>query len=131
MNITELSEATGVSTRNIKRYIHDRLLAPPDGRTRSARYTEAHRRDLLRIKALHSGGWTFDQIRAEMRPASDLDTFATSADESNGPLVEHRYKIGPGTYLVFTPSAPLRSVVEQRAMAGRIRALAVSEQVQP
>ena len=128
MNIVELSEATGVSQRNIKRYIHERILLPPEGKTRSARYSQVHRRDLLRIKALHLGGWTLDQIRAELRLSPTRHgehESAVPAAVTEAPLVEHRDLIALGSYVVFTPQAPGDTEV-RKMLVRRFRNLAES-----
>jgi DNA-binding transcriptional MerR regulator len=123
MNISELSEATGVTPRNIKRYIHERLLPPPDGKTRSARYSDSHRRDLIRIESLRAAGLSLDQIRSEFLPRFASTAPAKKLDVRVGVvLVEHRYQIAEGVFVVFTSADGPRDQRLQIEMARRCRA---------
>lgn len=128
MKLSELSEATGVSPRSIKRYIHERLLAPPEGRTRSARYSDAHRRDLLRIESLRAAGLSLDDIRQEFlpRPAPNEGSTAKPDSAVESSVVEYRYKVADGIYIVFASMAEPRDLESQAAFARRCRALVKS-----
>lgn len=128
MNINELSAVTGVSTRNIKRFIHERLLAPPDGKTRAARYSDDHRRDLLRIRSLQSGGWTIEQIRDELRTDRGEKMAMANADRESfeAVVVEHRYSVLPGVYVVFAATDPRRTEQGERRLVDQIRAVLMS-----
>lgn len=125
MKLPELSDATGVSPRNIKRYIHERLLAPPDGRTRSARYSDLHRRALLRIESLRAAGLSMEEIRRELQPSrapeDDLAVNHAAVDEL--PLVEHRYLLAEGVFVVFTSRAATQDPKDQAAFVTRCRAM--------
>lgn len=108
MNIRQLSIASGVTVRNIRLYIHQRLLEPPQGRTRAARYTDHHCQDLARISALRKAGWPTDQIRAELALQSAQAAVHRSEEGADVDLqccVERRYMIGPGIALVFLATA--------------------------
>lgn len=64
--IGELAEATGVSQRMIRFYIHGGVLAPPIGRARAAYYTTAHVAQLAHIADLRAQRVTLDEIRAQL-----------------------------------------------------------------
>lgn len=51
MRIQELSERTGVTVRNIRRYTHLGMLSRPVGKTRYASYTSQHIAELHDIQA--------------------------------------------------------------------------------
>jgi DNA-binding transcriptional MerR regulator len=116
MNIHQLSEITGVSERNIKRYIHNRLIAPAEGRTRSASYSEEHRRSLLRIEALRAAGLNLEQIRVELSPTGT----ATPPDHL---IVERRYRVGDGVFLVFQDSRMRGEQPSEAMIVSRCREL--------
>ncbi|HEV2764873.1 MAG TPA: MerR family transcriptional regulator [Pyrinomonadaceae bacterium] len=70
-DISELSELSGVTRRNIHFYVQQGLLPPAEGAGLGARYSDAH---LLRLKAiplLRARGLRLDQIRARL---SNLNT---------------------------------------------------------
>jgi len=62
-SIEELGALTGTSRRNIRFYIQEGLLPPPEGQRRGARYTHDHLELLVMIKRLQEQGLTLDGIR--------------------------------------------------------------------
>lgn len=110
MKLSELSLASGVSERNIKRYIHERLLPPAIGRTRGARYDESHRRALLRIESLRAAGLTLEEVRTEVlgeeRSSAVQSSDAVRTDVGRLTSVEYRYELVPGLYLVVSNPVP-------------------------
>jgi len=81
MDITQLSEASGVSVRNIKRFIELGLVDPPVGKTRGARYTARHLADLEKVKQAQAKGFTVGKLASvldkkaqegRLRPSSQL-----------------------------------------------------------
>ncbi|MDM0106515.1 MerR family transcriptional regulator [Variovorax sp. J22R24] len=105
MNLAELSALTGISPRIIKRYILERLLSPPVGKTRAAVYNDEHRRELIRIRALHMSGWKLDEIRDEVRRGprnAKLNHLKSNAAW----IVEHRIVLAPGISLLFDSRVP-------------------------
>jgi DNA-binding transcriptional MerR regulator len=69
MRISELSERSGVSVRNLKRYIQLGLLRPPVGRTRAASYSEDHLKEVTRIQAMQREGRSLEEIGQTMAAA--------------------------------------------------------------
>ena len=75
-DISQLSELSGVTRRNIHFYVQQGLLPPAEGAGLGARYSDAH---LLRLKAiplLRSRGLRLDQIRGRL---SNLNTTGVEA----------------------------------------------------
>ena len=62
MTVTELSGASGVSARNIRRYVELGLLHGAVGKTRVARYGPSHLARLEEIKAQLADGARLDEI---------------------------------------------------------------------
>lgn len=123
MKIAHLSELTGVSPRNIKRYIHERLLASPEGRTKAARYTEAHRRELIRIESLRAAGLTLDEIRRQCCPLRASNEEVSLVSEVERPLIEYRYEVAEGIFIVFASGANAQDPASQAMLAERCRSL--------
>jgi len=121
LKIEELSRVSGVSVRNIRKYIDARILPPPIGRTRAASYSESHRRDLARIQALRASGWGLDQVREELqsgRVAQGVD-----AQQQVGVQVEHRYLVAPGVRLVFEEGSALADPERMVLLVAKTRQL--------
>lgn len=62
MTLRQLSAASGVTTRTIRRYVERGLLAGAHGRSVSARYTRNHLERLQNITALLEQGYLLDDI---------------------------------------------------------------------
>jgi DNA-binding transcriptional MerR regulator len=120
MNIRELSDASGVSVRNIKLYIAERLLAPPTGRTRGAVYSEVHKRELLQIRALHEQGFSVERIR-QVRGRGDSGGDVSHRDPAVGCSVARVYKLADGIELTISEAA-LASAAEE-SVVERCRAI--------
>lgn len=121
-DISELSELSGVTRRNIHFYVQQELLPPAEGAGLGARYSDAH---LLRLKAiplLRSRGLRLDQIRerlAKLNSAgvemllADLSKPLAAAAEAGGALARDilpartitRYQIAPGVELTVDAGA--------------------------
>lgn len=71
MDITKLSEASGVSVRTIKRYIGLGLVEPPVGRTRGAKYTEQHLADLEKIKEAQARGFKVGRLATALNQKAE------------------------------------------------------------
>ena len=54
-NISQLTEATGLSRRTIHFYVQSEMIPPPEGSGRYAVYTETHCLRLLAIQLLRRG----------------------------------------------------------------------------
>lgn len=127
-DISELSELSGVTRRNVHFYVQQGLLPPAEGAGLGARYSDAH---LLRLKAiplLRARGLRLDQIRGRL---SNLNTagvetlladlsrpVAAVADADGGPLngAPHtrtltRYLIAPGVELTVDAGAGHKTMV--------------------
>ena len=121
MKIDELSRVSGVSVRNIRMYIEERLLRPPTGRTRAASYSETHRSDLARIQALRASGWGLERIREEMRAGRSAER--VGSHEQVGVQIEHRYLVAPGVRLVFEEGCALAEPERMRLWVAKTRQL--------
>lgn len=71
MTLRELSARTGVSSRNIRRYIELGLLEGPQGRSRAARYDLTHERRLQQITELLADGHLLEDIAKTSFPIAD------------------------------------------------------------
>ena len=129
MKIDELSRVSGVTVRNIRKYIDERILRPPLGRTRAASYSESHRRDLARIQALRASGWGLDQIRQEMQ--TGRATQVVDEHTQAGVEVEHRYLVAPGVRLVFEGRSPLVDPEQVRLLTAKIRQVLIEAAALP
>jgi len=69
-SIGDLSAAAGVSRRTLHFYVQRRLLPPPLGRGRGARYTDEHLARLLEIKGWQEQGVPLDEILGRFEVAS-------------------------------------------------------------
>src|SRR5919112_3202069 len=81
-DISELSELSGVTRRNIHFYIQQGLLPPAEGAGLGARYSDAH---LLRLKAIplmRARGLRLDQIRERLSNLNTAGAEALLADHS-------------------------------------------------
>ena len=78
-SIGDLAAAAGVSRRTLHFYVQRRLLPPPDGRGRGARYTDDHLARLLQIKGWQEQGVPLDEIHARL-----------SSEGGNALLLEER-----------------------------------------
>ncbi len=65
-SIAELAAAGGVSRRTVHFYVQRRLLSPPDGLGRGARYSDRHLARLLQIKAWQEQGVPLVEIRGRL-----------------------------------------------------------------
>jgi DNA-binding transcriptional MerR regulator len=63
MNIDELAHAAGLTRRAIRYYVHQRLIAPPDGVGRGRHYDQSHLARLRQIGELQTSGHSLDAIR--------------------------------------------------------------------
>ena len=113
ITIAALIEMTGVTRRNIQRYSTEGLLPRPIGKSKASRYTEDHVQTLIRIRDLHSAGWTIEEIRSVMAPDSNEGVKRPSA---LAPIeVEHRYVLARGVRLVIRrDQAGLTAVAEAK-----------------
>lgn len=125
MKLIDLCETTGTTARNIKRYIQAKLLPPPEGRTRSARYSDSHRRQVIRIESMRAAGLSLEQIRAEFLPciAPTEGPLANQVSSIEAPSVEHRYQISDGVFIVFATAEQPRSLASRMDAVRRCRAL--------
>lgn len=71
MRIAELAERSGVSVRNLKRYIELGLINPPVGRTRAASYSQVHLQEVDEVQALLLKGLSLADIRRKRSGASE------------------------------------------------------------
>src|SRR6218665_1253567 len=103
MKLSHLSQITGVSERNIKRYVYEHLLPPPVGRTKAAAYGATHVQTLLRIKSLRDGGLTLGEIR-QMLADEQVVGGVPGLTRDVAQTGEHAYRadIAPGAFLVLS-----------------------------
>ena len=80
--LEELTEATGISTRNIRYYTTQGLLPAPDARGRFALYTEVHLRRLRLIQRLKDAFLPLEVIRAQLAGLTDAQLDALLAEEA-------------------------------------------------
>lgn len=94
MNIEELSEASGISVRNIKRFIALGLVAPAIGRTRGARYSQTHLDDLARVVEAREKGHKVGKLAKAVNPEVgplELGGLGSSLNLLVLPITEHSY----------------------------------------
>src|SRR5438046_2449421 len=63
MSIGELADVSGLSRRSIRFYVQQKLLPPPEGDGRVARYDTSHLERLRRIGELQAAGHSLEGIR--------------------------------------------------------------------
>lgn len=63
-SLKELAEATGLTSRTLRYYVAEGLLAAPVGLGRTAHYTQEHKDALDRIQGLKGEGRSIREIRA-------------------------------------------------------------------
>lgn len=80
--LEELTEATGVSPRNIRYYTTQGLLPSPDARGRFALYTDEHLRRLRLIQRLKDAFLPLDVIRAQLASLTDAQMDALLAEDA-------------------------------------------------
>lgn len=66
MQLAELSVTSGVTPRNIRRYISLGIVLPPIGRTKNARYTSGHLEDLAEVREMLAREMSLASIKEEM-----------------------------------------------------------------
>lgn len=67
--VSELADATGVSTRNIRYYTQQGLVPNAAGKGRSRHYTAVHVEQLTMVRDLRDRGLSIDEIREALTPA--------------------------------------------------------------
>jgi DNA-binding transcriptional MerR regulator len=72
-SIAELSRETGVTERNIRYYVSERLLPPAHGRGNSATYDTTHLLRLKLIQRMKKDHLTIAQMREELTDLNDRD----------------------------------------------------------
>jgi DNA-binding transcriptional MerR regulator len=125
-DIHVLSSASGISERNIRHFTQLKLLDPPVGKTRGARYTDRHLADLLAIADMQQQGWSISRMleARKVTKGAEGNHDAAGADD-HAAVVKHEHAIGPGVSLVFQPSiAGIDSEGERKLAAALSRALA-------
>ena len=66
----ELADLGGVSRRTVRYYVQERLISPPSGLGRGAKYGREHLDQLVQVKALQERGLSLDEVRLAMRSAT-------------------------------------------------------------
>lgn len=82
--ITELSETTGVSPRNIRFYTAQGLLPPPEVRGRQAVYTDLHASRLRVIRRLRDAQLSIPTIRTALTDMSEEEMARMAAEGETG-----------------------------------------------
>lgn len=72
-SIGELETLTGVNRRNIRFYVEQEVIPPPDGAGLGARYDDEHLLRLRAIPILRNRGMRLDEIRAFLGKAKKRD----------------------------------------------------------
>ncbi|MDQ2688248.1 MAG: helix-turn-helix domain-containing protein [Armatimonadota bacterium] len=80
--LEELTEATGVSPRNIRYYTTQGLLPSPDARGRFALYRDEHLRRLRLIQRLKDAFLPLEVIRAQLASLTDVQMDALLTEEA-------------------------------------------------
>ncbi len=108
-SIGELAEAGGVSRWTVRFYVQRKLIPPPDGLGRGARYSAAHLDRLLQIKAWQEQGVPLDEILGRLgappetpHGVRDLEALYREIADTPGSAV-------PRSPLPATPAKPLPS----------------------
>jgi len=119
--LKELSEKTGVSARNIRYYIANKVLSGPIGMGPGAHYSQFHVDAIQEIQAFKDAGYSLDNI------ASSLKIFKPAVKAV--PIEILRYKIGK--YIEFDlrkDLPPLRKRIWLDALAQLENTISVLEQ---
>lgn len=98
MRITELSALSGLTARNIRKYISLGLVSSPVGRTSNAAYTDVHLAELLAVRKLLLEGTSLKNAKEVMnrtRGRSD------SAELSGDALTLHTFRVAQGVFLTL------------------------------
>lgn len=112
----QFAELSGLTARQIRRGITDRIISAPHGRTRNAWYSLHHvRQGLAVLNKQVNEGQSFKAIGKSM-PSTGSD-FPISTDQS---ALCHRYSLGNGIVLLVDDAVKsqkiLRFVVKARMM---------------
>jgi DNA-binding transcriptional MerR regulator len=134
--ITELTELSGVSRRNIHFYVQQALLPPPEGAGLGARYTDEHLLRLRAIPVLRNRGLRLDEIREQL---AGMDLSAVGALLKQSPPAPAgrppphpaqpwpraeavtRYTLAPGVELLVGPDADQAWHIQIAELAEAIR----------
>ena len=110
LTLRDLASLMGFSERYIKYLVEKRILTPPNGNTRAARYAEIHVAELAAVKQLKAIGWTAKQIRQELTRLRQVpeDTPGLAQNQTLvEPTIERRYQLAPGVVLAFASAGPI------------------------
>ena len=146
--IGELAEATGMSRRGIHFYMKEKLLPPPQGTGRNARYTDEHLLRLLVILHMRDEtNWRLEGIRKFLEPLTmdallDLvKTFEEVVQTRDLPPGTPRFSRGPrdieargappGDEAPMAPRGIMRESLSIRFGIGKLRKKTESEETAP
>jgi DNA-binding transcriptional MerR regulator len=117
-SIADLESLTGISRRNIRFYVEQGLVPPPEGAGLGARYDEEHLARLRAIPVLRNRGLRLDDIRDRLADAKprDLHELMTGPQPLPGEMrrranrvtgrASMRYEIASGVEIVVDADLP-------------------------
>ena len=119
-DIHELSRMTGITPRTIRYYVQERLLPPPEGSTRAARYGDVHVTTLRLIAQMRLEGLPLDRIASRLAASVTVDD-AAAATSPGATVNPGRAPAAPAISMLlrFEPIAGVTILIDEPLLASQ------------